>query len=43
MSGTWCSVQLKKAFEMVYIISTIHAGFSNEVVAGLMKTKVEFF
>jgi hypothetical protein len=43
MSGTWCSVELKKAIEMGYVISNIHAGFKYKVIAGLMKKYVEFF
>ena len=43
MSGTWCSVELKKAIELGYIISNIHAGFKYKVINGLMKKYVEYF
>ena len=43
MSGTWCSVDLKKAIEMGYVISNIHAGFKNKVIIGLMTKYIEFF
>ena len=36
MSGTWCSVELKKDFEVGYVISNIHAGFTCKVIFGLM-------
>ena len=35
-SGTWCSVELKKAIDIGYIISNIHAGFNYKVISGLM-------
>ena len=43
MSGTWCSVESKKAIEMGYVTSNIHAGFKYKVITGLMKKHVEFF
>ena len=43
MTGTWCSVELKKAIEMGYVISNIHGGFKYKVITGLMKKYVEFF
>jgi hypothetical protein len=43
MSGTWCSVELKKAIEMGYVISNIHAGFKYKVITGLMINYVELF
>ena len=43
MSGTWCSVELKKAIEVGYVISNIHAGFKYKMITGLMKKDVEFF
>ena len=43
MSGTWCSVELKKAIEKGYKITKIHAGFKYKSMVGLMKKYVEFF
>ena len=43
MSGTWCSVEFNKAIVMGYGISNTNAGFNYRVIAGLMKTYVEFF
>jgi hypothetical protein len=43
MSGTWCRVELKKAIELGYVISNIHAGFKYKVITGLMKKYVESF
>ena len=43
MTGTWCSVELKKAIELGYIISNIHSGFKYKVITGLMKKYVEYF
>ena len=37
MSGTLCSVELKKAIEVGYVISNIHAGFKYKIINGLMK------
>ena len=43
MSGTWCSVELKKAIEMGYAISNIHAGFKYKVITGLMNNMLNSF
>ena len=43
MSGTWCSVELKKAFVGGHVISNIHAGFKYKVINGLMNTYVDLF
>ena len=43
MSGTWCSVELKKAIEMGYVISNIHAGFKYKIIIGLMTNKLNSF
>ena len=43
MTGTWCSVELKKAIEKGYIINCIHSAFKYEEMTGLMKSYVEYF
>ena len=43
MSGTWCSVELKKAIDMGYIISNIHAGFKHKLILGLMENMLNSF
>ena len=43
MSGTWCSVELKKAIEMGYITSYIHAAFKYKIINAFMNNYVELF
>ena len=43
ISGTWCSVELKNAIDIGYILSNIHSGFNYKVIPGLMNKYVEFF
>ena len=43
MAGIWCSVELKKAIEVGYVISNIHSRFKHKIISGLMQKYVDFF